>query len=51
MCYPSSVWQHELGEFLLPYELVRKSTDPEATLTAFIESTYRAAAGPGGWDC
>ncbi len=39
-----------LGEFLLPYEAVRKSPDPQATLMAFLEHTYRAAAGLCGWD-
>lgn len=40
----------DLGEFLLPYDAVRNSSDPEATLLAFLESTYRAAADLGGWD-
>jgi hypothetical protein len=40
----------KLGEFILPYDLVRTSTDPEAALMAFLESTYRAAADLGGWD-
>jgi hypothetical protein len=39
-----------LGEFLLPYDAVRQSADPEAMLLAFLESTYRAAADLGGWD-
>ena len=39
-----------LGEFLLPYEAVQRSEDPEATLMAFLESSYRAAADLGGWD-
>jgi hypothetical protein len=39
-----------LGEFVLPYDAVRRSYDPEATLTAFLESTYTAAADLGGWD-
>ena len=39
-----------LGEFLLPYDAVRQSRDPEATLMAFLESTYRAAADLGAWD-
>ena len=39
-----------LGEFLLPYDAVRQSSDPEATLLAFLESTYRAAADLGLWD-
>jgi len=40
----------KLGEFLLPYEVVRESTEPEAMLLAFLESTYRAAAHLGDWD-
>jgi len=48
---PSDAFYEErLGEFLLPYEAVRQSSDPEATLLAFLESTYRAAAELGGWD-
>jgi Family of unknown function (DUF5996) len=39
-----------LGEFLLPYEVVRQSPDPEATLMSFLEHTYRAASDLGGWD-
>lgn len=40
-----------LGEYLLPYDAVSQSDDPEAMLTAFLESTYRAAADLGGWAC
>lgn len=39
-----------LGEFLLPYEVVRTAPDPEATLLRFLDSTYVAAAKAGGWD-
>jgi len=39
-----------LGEFILPYEDVRLSGDPERALMEFLESTYRAAADLGGWD-
>jgi hypothetical protein len=39
-----------LGEFVLPYEAVRRSPDPPATLLAFMETTYRAAAMRRGWD-
>jgi hypothetical protein len=39
-----------LGEFLLPYDVVRTSTDPEAALNAFLESTYLAAANLAAWD-
>lgn len=40
----------ELGEFVLPYRAVRESPDPDATLLAFLQSTYAAAARLGGWD-
>jgi hypothetical protein len=40
----------KLGEFLLPYESVRTSADPESMFMEFLESTYRAAADLGRWD-
>jgi hypothetical protein len=39
-----------LGEFLLPYEAVRTSADPDTTLLAFLQSTYEAAAATANWD-
>lgn len=39
-----------LGEFLLPYDEVRRAADPEAELMAFLQSTYDAAARLGDWD-
>jgi hypothetical protein len=39
-----------LGEFLLPYDVVRSSPDPDATLLAFLASTYEAAAATANWD-
>src|SRR5207237_735558 len=39
-------WEADRGEFLLPYDAVRTSADPAATLLAFLESTYDAAADP-----
>jgi hypothetical protein len=39
-----------LGEFILPYEAVRASADPVATLLAFLSSTYEAAANAAHWD-
>jgi hypothetical protein len=39
-----------LGEFLLPYTVVRTAEDPDATLLAFLQSTYEAAADLGHWD-
>jgi hypothetical protein len=39
-----------LREFLLPYDVVRGADHPDDALLAFLQSTYDAAAGPGGWD-
>ncbi|MGB0498130.1 MAG: DUF5996 family protein [Rubricella sp.] len=48
---PEAACFHEaLGEFVLPYEAVRASENPEGTLLAFLESTYAAAADLAGWD-
>jgi hypothetical protein len=48
---PAGAYYHrELGEFILPYAVVRTSPDPAATLTAFIDSTYGHAATLAGWD-
>jgi hypothetical protein len=43
-------WDKRLGEFVLPYDIVRRSRRPEAVLMAFLQSTYNAAADLGGWD-
>jgi hypothetical protein len=43
-------WDDDLGEFILPYELVRTADDPDALLLAFRESTYEAAATTARWD-
>jgi Family of unknown function (DUF5996) len=39
-----------LGEFVLPYEVVRTAADPDATLLEFLRSTYVAAADHAAWD-
>jgi hypothetical protein len=39
-----------LGEFVLPYEDMRQSADPDATLLQFLQSTYEAAANCANWD-
>jgi len=46
----AAVWSKELGEFLLSYEEVRASRDPDAALMAFLTSTYEAAADLAKWD-
>lgn len=43
-------WDDDLGEFVLPYELVRTAPDPDATLLEFLQSTYEAAANTARWD-
>lgn len=40
----------EMGEFLLPYEAVRRAENPERELLSFLQSTYDAAAETGGWE-
>lgn len=39
-----------LGEFILPYEAMRQSADPDAALLEFLQSTYEAAANCARWD-
>ncbi len=39
-----------LGEFVLPYTVVRTADDPDAVLLEFLQRTYDAAADAGGWD-
>lgn len=43
-------WDEDLGEFVLPYEIVRRSADPDAALLEFLQTTYDAAADSAGWD-
>ena len=48
---PDAAFYHaELGEFLLPYDAVRRSAAPERALLAFINSTYTSGATLAGWD-
>jgi len=46
----AAYYDDKLQEFILPYDAVRNAPDPEAALTAFLESTYQAAANLGNWD-
>jgi hypothetical protein len=38
------------GEFVLPYEAMRQSSNPDIALLEFLQSTYDAAADCGRWD-
>jgi hypothetical protein len=40
----------KLGEFVLPYEAMRKSADPDSALLQFLQSTYEAAANCAQWN-
>lgn len=46
----AAFYSEEMGEFLLPYEIIRKSSAPENVLMQFLQSTYEAAANTGNWD-
>lgn len=46
----TAFYSNDLREFLLPYEAMRTSRDPDAALLAFLQSTYEAAANLGDWD-
>ncbi|MEO6221215.1 MAG: DUF5996 family protein, partial [Ginsengibacter sp.] len=62
-CYPSpeefgkqtvqpkeAFYSKEMGEFILVYDVMRQSSDPENTLIQFLQSTYEAAAKVGNWN-
>jgi hypothetical protein len=46
----AAFYSTELNEFILPYEAVRTSAAPADDLTAFLTSTYDAAAALAGWN-
>lgn len=46
----AAFYSPDLGEFILPYEALRQSESPDATLLDFLQTTYDAAATLGKWD-
>ncbi len=46
----AAFWHKGLGEFVLPYEVVQLSADPDEMLHEFFQSTYEAAADLASWD-
>lgn len=44
------VYNAELGEFVLDYDEVRRTRDPDGVVQGFLQSTYSAAAEACGWD-
>jgi hypothetical protein len=47
---PDTRYYPELGNVILPYEMVRTATDPESLVLDFAQSTYEAGANLAGWD-
>ncbi|HKE36393.1 MAG TPA: DUF5996 family protein, partial [Candidatus Baltobacteraceae bacterium] len=43
-------WHRELREFLLPYESVRTSDDPDEAVLSFFRSTFESGASLARWD-
>lgn len=46
----AAFYDKKMSEFFLPYEEVRRSANPRATLLDFAQSTYDAGASLGHWD-
>jgi Family of unknown function (DUF5996) len=46
----AAAFSKDFGEFVLPYEAMRTSADPDGALLEFLQSTYEAAANLGKWD-
>jgi hypothetical protein len=46
----AAFYSTDLREFILPYQAVREAESPDATLLAFLQTTYDAAAELGRWD-
>jgi hypothetical protein len=47
---PEAGWHPGVGEFILPYEAVRRSRDPRQAIIDFAESTFTAGATLQRWD-
>jgi hypothetical protein len=46
---PAGRFDPGLGEFVLPYDDVRRSSDPDDAVLAFLQTTYAAAADLAAW--
>jgi hypothetical protein len=47
---PAAFYHQDMREWILPYEAVRASQDPDTMIMEFLQSTYDAAARLSGWD-
>jgi uncharacterized protein DUF5996 len=45
-----AAFDKKLGEFVMPYEAMRQSTNPDGALLEFLQTTYEAAANCAKWD-
>jgi hypothetical protein len=43
-------YDKNLGQFILPYDAVRRARDPDTLLLGFLQETYAAAADLAKWD-
>jgi hypothetical protein len=46
----AALWNPTLKEFVLPYDDVRRASDPAAAILDFAQSTYDAGATRAGWN-
>ncbi len=46
----AAYYDHDMREFILPYDAVRNAKSPNDVLLEFLQSTYEAAADLGKWD-
>jgi hypothetical protein len=47
---PDGFYDKNVGQFILPYDAVRNSADPDRLLLGFLQETYAAAADLAKWD-
>jgi hypothetical protein len=46
----ATCYDQDLGQFILPYDAIRRSPSPDDDLMLYLQETYAAAANLGGWD-
>jgi hypothetical protein len=46
----AAIYHPDVSEFVLPYEAVRQSSDPDRMVLDFFQSTYEVGATLAGWD-
>ena len=46
----AAAWSSQLREWVLPYDAVSRSDNPQAPITAFVDAIYRQCFEAAGWD-